>query len=272
MTEPVRHPLTMDGRDPSNLRGDAITDDRYYSAEFAQKEWDQLWTRIWHVAGRTAELEEPGDYVVHNFMKESVICIKQDDGSVKAFYNSCGHRGMRMVKEASSSDSISCPYHGWRWGKDGMLQHAQDIEDFPQGNPCGKLRLRELRCDIWGGFVWYSMDENGPSLAEYLHPLPEVYKNYPMDTAIRVAWYRIALNANWKFVTDNFNEAYHIPAVHPQFMPMIDDHYSTTIFEMYPTGHNRMIEKLQPSSRTSDKDDVQPLWADVLRAWDLGPR
>ena len=52
---------------------------------------------------------------------------------------------------------------------------------------------------------------------------------------------------------------------------MIDDHYSTTVFEMYPTGHNRMIEKLQPSSRYPIKDEVQALWADILREWDIDP-
>ena len=61
---------------------------------------------------------------------------------------------------------------------------------------------------------------------------------------MRVVWRTIRVNTNWKFASDNFNEAYHIPTVHPQFAPMIDDHYSTTVFEMYPTGHNRMIEKL----------------------------
>ena len=91
-----RHPTTMDGRDPSVLRGDPITGDRYWSKEFAQKEWDHMWTRIWHVAGRTAELREPGDYIVHDFMHESVFCVKQSDGSIKAFYNTCGHRGQRL--------------------------------------------------------------------------------------------------------------------------------------------------------------------------------
>ena len=74
-----------------------------------------------------------------------------------------------------------------------------------------------------------------------------------------VVWRTIRVNTNWKFASDNFNEAYHIPTVHPQFAPMIDDHYSTTVFEMYPTGHNRMIEKLQPSSRYPIKDEVQAL-------------
>ena len=50
----------LDGRDPAHLRGDAIDGARYYSKEFAQKEWDGMWTRIWHIAGRTAEMPEPG--------------------------------------------------------------------------------------------------------------------------------------------------------------------------------------------------------------------
>ena len=51
-----------------------------------------MWTKIWHVAGRLVELEEPGDFVVHDFMGQSVICAKQEDGSIRAFYNVCQHR------------------------------------------------------------------------------------------------------------------------------------------------------------------------------------
>jgi phenylpropionate dioxygenase-like ring-hydroxylating dioxygenase large terminal subunit len=167
-------PEPMNGRDPVHLRGDPITGDRYFSPEFAQKEWDHMWTRIWHIAGRTAEIPEAGDFLVHTFMKESVIAVRQDDGSVRAFYNSCGHRGMRMVHNSSSVDAFHCPYHGWKWGIDGVLAHAQDADvDFKAGNPCGKLKLKELRCDTWGGFVWYTMAEEGQSLHEFLYPMPE---------------------------------------------------------------------------------------------------
>lgn len=124
MTQLPRHPLTMDGRDPANLRGDPITGDRYTSRDFMQREWDHMWTRIWHVAGRTAELAEPGDYVVHDFRHESVICVRHDDGSVRAFYSSCGHQGMRLADGASSVRAFTCPYHGWTWGRDGVLAHA----------------------------------------------------------------------------------------------------------------------------------------------------
>ncbi len=261
----------LSGRDSKLLRGDPITGESYYSREFAQKEWDGMWTRIWHIAGRVADIPEAGDFVVHNFLKESVFCVRQNDGSIRAFYNSCAHRGMRLVGQSSSVPSINCPYHGWRYGLDGVLQHAQDAADFPQGDPCGKLGLKELRCDTWGGFVWYSMDPDGLSLADYLAPMPEVYRNYPMDTAVRVAWYRIELNANWKFVTDNFSESYHTRTAHPQVPPWIDQDVDTARHEMWPQGHGRTVQPMRPSLSDRLPDGAPHPFKSILGQWDLDP-
>ncbi|WP_395001359.1 SRPBCC family protein [Sphingomonas sp.] len=261
----------LDGRDPANLRGDVMSGDRYWSADFARREWDHLWTRIWHSAGRTAEMPEAGDFIVHNFMKESVICVRQDDGSIRAFYNSCGHRGMRMVSHSSSVNEFTCPYHGWRWGTDGVLKHVQDAHDFRQGNPCGKLTLKALRCDSWGGFVWYTMDDQAPSLTDYLAPMPELYANYPMDTAVRVVWYRITINANWKFVTDNFSESYHTRTAHPQVPPWIDQDVDTARHEMWPQGHGRTVQPMRPSLSDRLPDGVPHPFESILRQWDIDP-
>lgn len=254
-------------------RGDAITGDRYWSKEFAAKEWEHMWKRVWHVGGRTAQLEEPGDFITHNFMRQSVVMVRQKDGGIRAFHNVCRHRGNRLVtvEEGGVGEHFTCPYHGWKWNINGALDHVQDEEDFPQGSPCGKLRMKEVPCETWGGFVFYSFDPNVVPLMEYLDPIPSLLGNRDLANWKRVVWRTLRVNTNWKFASDNFNEAYHIPAVHPQFEGMIDDHYSTTVFEMYPTGHNRMIEKLQPSSRYPDAQQIKPLWAQVLREWDLDP-
>ncbi|AUW58916.1 (2Fe-2S)-binding protein [Sphingobium sp. SCG-1] len=265
------HPLTIDGREPSNLRGDPITGDRYTSKDFMRREWERMWTRIWHVAGRTAELEEPGDYVVHNFMNESVFCVLQDDRSIRAFYNSCRHRGMRLVNDSAAAESFQCPYHGWVWGKDGVLNYAQDAHDFPQGNPCGKLKLKELRCAIWGGFVWYTMDDNAPDLLDYLAPMPEIYKNYPMETAVRVFWMKIDLNTNWKFATDNFSESYHTRTAHPQVPPWIDQDVDTARHEMYPGGHGRTVQPMRPSLSDRLPEGEPHPFDYILRQWDIDP-
>jgi phenylpropionate dioxygenase-like ring-hydroxylating dioxygenase large terminal subunit len=263
------YPTHPDAESPK-ARGDAITGDRYWSKEFAEREWEHMWKRIWHVGGRESQLQQPGDFIVHNFHHESVMMVKQKDDTIRAFFNVCMHRGNQLVDtDEGGMDAFTCPYHGWKWGLDGELIWVQDPEDFPQGNPCGKLRLKQLRCETWGGFIFWSFDQNAKPLLEYLDPIPTLLSNRDLKNYTRVVWRTLRVNTNWKFASDNFNEAYHIPAVHPQFMSMIDDHYSTTVFEMYPNGHNRMIEKLQPSSRSPVKDDIQPLWADVLKQWDV---
>jgi len=147
MTEPITHPLAMDGKDPRNLRGDPISQERYYDPDFAKQEWDQMWTKVWHIAGREQQLEEAGDYIVHNFMRESVMIVKQQDGSLKGFYNVCSHRAQRLVWDSGSQDQFFCPYHGWTFDIDGTLVDLPDPDDYPQGDPCGKANLMEVRVD-----------------------------------------------------------------------------------------------------------------------------
>ena len=58
----------MDGHDPAYLRGSPMNGERYYAKEFADREWRHMWKKVWHIAGRENELEEPGDYLVHDFL------------------------------------------------------------------------------------------------------------------------------------------------------------------------------------------------------------
>lgn len=262
----------LDGGTAAQLRGDPITGDRYYSNEFKEREWEHMWTRIWHMGAHLSEIPEPGDYAMHDFLRESVIMIRQEDGSVRAFYNTCQHRGSRLAwSETGHADSFTCPYHGWRWGIDGVLQHVQDVDDFETGDPCGKLTLSELRCETWGGFAWWNMDEDAPALLDYLDPIPALFEHRHMDDMVRVFWRTFHIDTNWKFASDNFNESYHLPSVHPQLRANIDEDYANTIFEMYPSGHNRMIEMGQPSMRADSPNAVEDVWAYLLKEWDLDP-
>ena len=268
--EPL-HPLALDGSSDKDLRGDPIDGERYYSQDFMQREWDHMWTRVWHVAGRTNQLIKAGDYIVHDFMHESVMIVKQSDGSLRAFYNVCAHRGQRLVWNDGQQDAFHCPYHGWVFGTDGVLQVAPDRDDFPQGDPCGSRSLVEVPCDTWLGFVWYSMDPEAPSLAEYLHPLPELYKNYPVEDMVRIAWMKIDLETNWKFAPDNFNESYHTRTAHPQIPPRIDQDHWTARHEMFPSGHSRIRQAGRPSLRDVVPEGQPHPFDNELRAWGLDP-
>ncbi|MFA5628544.1 MAG: aromatic ring-hydroxylating dioxygenase subunit alpha [Thiohalomonadaceae bacterium] len=254
------------------LRYDKITGDRYHSREFMSREWEKMWTKVWHLGGISKQIPEPGDYVLHNFMNESVVMIRQAGGAIRAFYNTCQHRGNRLLTvEEGRVKSLQCPYHGWTYSLDGVVTEVLNPEDFPQGDPCGKLKLKEVACEEWNGLVWYSMDENPVPLIEYLNPVPDLLRNRNIASMERVVWRTLSVETNWKFSPDNFNEAYHVSVVHPQFKPIIDEDYRNTVFEMYPSGHNRMIQKGQPSSNADEPGKVGEPWADLLKSWDLDP-
>jgi phenylpropionate dioxygenase-like ring-hydroxylating dioxygenase large terminal subunit len=258
----------IDGGSSATLRGDPMSGDRYYSPEFMQREWDHMWTRIWHIGARANELPSAGDFVVHNFRHESVLIVRQADGACRAFYNVCQHRGNRLISTGHGSmAAFTCAYHGWRYGLDGKLQFARDPENFVGGDPCADVRLQELPCDSWGGFVWYSMDPKARPLLEYLEPIPRLFKNRDMENMTRVVWRKVRVDTNWKFASDNFNESYHLPYVHPNMGIYVVEDYGGHRFEIYANGHNRVVELGHPSPRAINSS----LFDDVLKAWDLEP-
>ena len=261
------HKLAIDGKDQKNLRGDPITNDRYFSKDFMQKEWDHMWTKVWLIAGREVQIKEPGDYIVHDLISESVIIVRQDDGSIKGFYNSCAHRGQRLVNFDSSQESFRCPYHDWQFGLNGDVIGCPDPDDFPEGSPIGKRKLVEVRVDTWDGFIFYTMNDKAPELLEYLDPLPEIYKNHNFKNQIRAQWVRVELDVNWKFFCDNFNESYHTRFVHPQVPSVIDQDHFTSRYEMFPKGHARIIQMGRPSLRDRVAEGEDHPFKGILEDW-----
>src|SRR5580693_3392335 len=69
---------------------------RYTSPAFMRLEWERLWTKVWLVAGRSLDMAKPGDYIATEIGPESIIVVRQADGTVRGFYNVCQHRGNRL--------------------------------------------------------------------------------------------------------------------------------------------------------------------------------
>ena len=283
-TEKVTHAMPGDLPDwpTQSLRGHKLDGYRYTSAEFAQREWDSIWTRVWLLLGREDEMPNPGDWQQEEVGAESILMVRQADGSIKAFYNVCQHRGQRLVSEGKGHvRRFICPYHSWAWTTDGQLDFVQDADDFPQGNPCGKLRLAEIPCDTFAGFIWVNMDPDCASLREFLGPVWDDWAAYDLQTWKRYQATSTIAPVNWKVVMDNFNESYHVNTVHrPAGEPAeklrihsgIDTNYKTTRFDMADEGHSRMIMLGGYAGPAIDKVGLigEPL-ASILADWGLDP-
>ena len=256
------------------VRGDPITAERYISADWMALENRNLWPRVWHLGGVLADLAEEGDFIRHDFGKDSVVMVRQADGSIRAFFNTCPHRGNRLVLgDVGSAPRLTCSYHGWQFSTDGTLVHVQDPDDFAGGNPCGKVHLTQLRCETFGPFVFWNMDINAKPLLDWLDPLPDRLKGYGLDNWVRVLDVSADCDFNWKIIRDNFNESYHLPTIHPELSTFINDGLSDTLFEMYDSGHNAMWMKgHQATTRVDHASGEVPAPLDeIAAAWGIEP-
>ncbi len=273
MASRLFQPTSIEKAPEPALRGDPIAGERYWSREFMEQEWQQMWTRVWHIGGRESQLLTPNSFITHEIGRESILMVRQGDGTIKAFFNVCLHRGNRLVPaETGKAPRFVCAYHSWAWRTDGSLAAARQREDFPQGDPCARMRLREIPCDTWGGFVWFNMDAACASLREYLHPIAEQIDPYQPEKWVRVLHLTAEVPCNWKVIHDNFNESYHLPTLHRELNTFIEDSYLETQFDMYESGHNRMLMKAGLPARSSgDAAELRSPLTEILSAWDLDP-
>ncbi len=268
------------------LRGHPIEGSRYTSAEFFAKEWEQMWTRVWLLLGRESELPEPGDWQREDVGPESIVMVRQNDGSIKAFYNVCQHRGNRLVDEekghlgrAGAAGRFVCKYHAWAYRADGALEFVPDADDFPR-NPCEHLRLAELPCETFAGFVWVNMDPDCTDLRTFLGPIWDDWSRYELQHWKRYLALTTTLPCNWKVVLDNFNESYHVPIVHKpvgnpgerkRMHSGIDTSRHNTRFDLSNEGHNRMIMPGGYPGRVDESGAIGEPFATILREWHLDP-
>lgn len=244
--------------------GAAITAERYVSPQYMQQEWQKIWPKTWLVAGVAQDVAEPGDFFVFDLEPESIIVSRSEEGVLKAFYNVCQHRGARLLStDRGILEHYTCPYHGWQFNNDGSLKHVPDEDRFSRGVPCEKLALKEVRVESWAGTIWVCMDEETPSLAEYLGPIMEMINPYRPEDMRLVEDQTCRLECNWKAVFDNFGELYHVEHIHPQHELIFDCPTSTA--EYFSYGHTRvLIDGFTVNSRLPIPDEVPPTqWAQM---------
>lgn len=279
MAEEIHHIEDYPQQETGNSRLEGF---RYTSKDFFEKEWEGMWTKVWLLLGRESELKNPGDWQMEPVGPEEILMVRQNDGGVKAFYNVCQHRGNPLVEDDKGSvKRFVCKYHSWAFMPDGELNFAPDKEDFEEGNPCGKIRLQELACETFAGFIWVNMDPDCVSLKEFLGPIWDEWELREIDTWQRTMANTMWLPCNWKVVLDNFNESYHVPTVHmgattatnrKEIRGNINTYFKETKFDLSDEGHNRMIMEGGYGVGSTDKEGniLEPL-ASQLRYWDLDP-
>ena len=184
----------------------------YHDPEIFARERDKLFARGWLCPGLAAEIPKPGDYLSFSINDQPLFVIR-GEGGIRAFANVCLHRMMRLVEGRGSCSRIVCPYHAWTYDTDGQLLAAAHMKRTPGFDP-REHHLAEIRCEIWQGWIYVTLDPAAESLSRLLAPLEAMVAPYDMAGYLPIAEHDHVWNTNWKLLTENFMEGYHLPVTH----------------------------------------------------------
>ena len=198
-----------------------------------RREREQVLHSSWFCAGRLSAHGLDGGsaqrMAVVDVAGESVLVTRDTDGTLRAFYNVCRHRGSQVVPVDPAADapvpcaaaSLRCPYHSWTYDLEGRLlraPHTEDVDDFDPGS----FGLHPVAVDSWAGFLFLHLTPaRATPLADAFGEIPDRLARYPLESLVvgRRLTYDVA--ANYKVVLENYNECYHCAGVHPELTRLV---------------------------------------------------
>ena len=222
---------------------------RYTDPAFFELEQTHIWQKSWLFAAHIDEIPSPGSYRRWDNAGQPVVIVHGDDGVIRAFYNTCRHRGAPVVTEESGRRArLTCKYHGWTYTHQGDLVSVRDPEDFSDLDMSCR-GLIGIRCEMFGNLIFLNFDKNAPSLLEWLGPIADEWTEFQFDKCRLAARHSFVLDCNWKIAMEANTEVYHVKSIHPTTVaPVLDDRRNVNT--LYPNGHGRMVAP-RPAGKNS---------------------
>lgn len=186
---------------------------RYTDPGFLALERAAVFQRAWIAAGPARWLVGEGAYFTVDDLGVPLVLVRDRDDVVRAFVNSCRHRGTRLLSGRGRCKAIRCPYHDWKYSLDGRLRHVPGAGGF-EAIDRASLGLRGVRADVFAGFVWVCLDSDAPPLRDTLGGIEEELAPYALEEMEPIQEKVWVVPCNWKAVLDNATESYHLPFVH----------------------------------------------------------
>lgn len=224
------------------------------------------------MVGFSDQVRKPGDFFTVNDTGVPMLVVRSHDGELRAFLNSCTHRGSAVEFDSCGSGRkvFSCPWHGWNYRNDGTLVGIPDPWGFPDLNK-QEYGLTSLPVAERHGLVFAIGNPAAVlDLDEFLGPLDGELARYQLDEFEVYATNVRTLDMNWKLAVDTFGEAYHVRYLHRDTGAHL---FYSTVITFEPFGrHTRMGMALRSLEKLRQlPEDEWDLTNHVLYAYLLYP-
>jgi phenylpropionate dioxygenase-like ring-hydroxylating dioxygenase large terminal subunit len=203
--------------------GEGLVNRRIFcDQEIYQQELRRIFTRCWLYLGHESQLNAAGDYFTTYMGEDPVIVWRDRAGKIRAFLNSCRHRGMKLCRtDFGNANSLSCNFHGWTYNSEGKLIGVPLYNEVYFGAlDRNRWELREVdKIASYGGFIFGCWDSGAMSLDDYLGDLRwyiDVMVERPLGgLEVISGMQRYTLPVNWKLQAENFaGDTYHVLTTH----------------------------------------------------------
>lgn len=201
--------------------GEGLISRRIFTdAEIFEMEQERIFAKGWFFVGHESEIPNPGDVITRTVGTDPGLLVRDDEGVVRVFLNSCRHRGMRVCRtDRENTSFLRCPYHGWAYKNSGELISAQ-AENYYEPGELDKEHLGLIavaQIGTYHGLIFATWDPEAPSLDEYLGNI-----KYYLDIIMnRTGGVKVVgppqiweAETGWKFATDNFTDNFHVYFTH----------------------------------------------------------
>jgi nitrite reductase/ring-hydroxylating ferredoxin subunit len=220
---------------------------RYTDPSLYALEIDRVFKRSWLFALHESDLAEIGSYRLLDIPLAPVLVVRGNDGALRAFMNSCRHRGAPVVRDTCGvTRLLVCQYHSWGYDLQGNLERVPDERDFV--DLCKEDRgLVEVGCEQWGGFVFVNLDADAPPLLEWMAPLADRLPEIASASLRTVHRKSYDIACNWKIMAEGFLEVYHAKTIHKSTVAETLDGRGA-VMELMRNGHTGMITPYTPKA------------------------
>ena len=194
----------------------------YYDEAVFDREQELIWRRNWLYVGRNNDLPA-GTMRRLNVAGQNLILVKDRQGTLTCFYNTCRHRGSELCTVAEKSVKfglILCPYHFWSYDLSGKLVRTPIVtltDDFNRD----EYGLLSVAVKLWNGCIFICLKKDAPDFAAAPDLGIDALDNWPMESLVTGHAMAKELDCNWKVFWENYNECLHCPGIHPELCDMV---------------------------------------------------
>jgi len=227
---------------PPELPSSHYLDNRIYDdPQIYREERTKLFGKVWNFVAHESEVAEPFDFRTTEVAGIPLILSRGEDRRIRAFINSCSHRGAKIVREpAGTSRSFVCAFHLWCYDTRGNCIAITRPEGYDgTGVSEREVGLREIRTEVSCGLVFVNFDDRAEPLRDYLGDALEALEETLTAEPLEVFYYNEFLNkTNWKHMQEVNCELYHeyLHSINRR-TGMKQPEYFERQWHFYPNGH-----------------------------------